>query len=120
MPTNDSTCLADAACAVFERIVTPGLWVRRITVGANEGDTDHGKRQASENKGQSLWDVSEAGMEMTTSGTAERTMEKRAKLQQAVLTIRRRFGKDGIIKGVSLQEEATGRDRHRQIGGHRA
>lgn len=120
MPTNDSTCLADAACAVFERIVTPGLWVRRITVGANEGDTDHGKRKASENKGQSLWDFSEAGMEMTTSGTAERTMEKRAKLQQAVLTIRRRFGKDGIIKGVSLQEEATGRNRHRQIGGHRA
>ena len=119
-PTNDSTCLADAACAVFERIVTPGLWVRRITVGANEGDTNHGKRQASEDKGQSLWDVSEAGMELTTSGTAERTMEKRAKLQQAVLTIRRRFGKDGIIKGVSLQEEATGRDRHRQIGGHRA
>ena len=50
----------------------------------------------------------------------ERAIARERQGQQAVLDIRRRFGKNAILKGTSLMEGATGRERNRQIGGHRA
>jgi len=41
-------------------------------------------------------------------------------LQQAVLDIKRKYGKNAILKGTNLLEGATAMDRNRQIGGHRA
>lgn len=48
----------------------------------------------------------------------ERFREK--KMQQAVLEIKHRYGKNAILKGMNLREGATARERNRQIGGHRA
>ena len=49
---------------------------------------------------------------------AEEGRERR--LQEAVLEIKRRFGKNAVIRGMNLLEGATAIDRNRQIGGHRA
>ena len=46
--------------------------------------------------------------------------EKERRLQEAMLEIRRKFGKNAILKGTSLQEGATMRDRNQSIGGHKA
>ena len=40
--------------------------------------------------------------------------------QQAVIGIKKKFGKNAIMKGMNLQEGATALDRNRQIGGHKA
>ena len=40
--------------------------------------------------------------------------------QEAVIAIRKRLGKNALFKGMSLEEGATGRERNRQIGGHKA
>ena len=42
------------------------------------------------------------------------------RLQQAMLSIKRRYGKNSILHGTSYEEGATGRERHNQIGGHKA
>jgi DNA polymerase V len=47
-------------------------------------------------------------------------LEKERRLQEAMLQIRRKFGKNAILKGTSLQEGATMRDRNQSIGGHKA
>ena len=47
-------------------------------------------------------------------------MEKEHKLQQAMLDIKDRYGKNAILKGMNLQEGATTMERNRQIGGHRS
>ena len=47
-------------------------------------------------------------------------MEKERRLQEAMLEIRSKFGKNAILKGTSLQEGATMRDRNQSIGGHKA
>ena len=49
---------------------------------------------------------------------ADRQKERRQ--QEAMLQIRQKFGKNAILKGMNLEEGATGRDRNNQIGGHRA
>ena len=46
--------------------------------------------------------------------------EKERKLQSAVLSIKKKYGKNGIVKCMDLQEGATMMERNRQIGGHRA
>lgn len=47
-------------------------------------------------------------------------LEREKRQQQAVLSIKKKFGKNAILKGLSLQEGATARDRNAQIGGHKA
>ena len=47
-------------------------------------------------------------------------LEKERRLQETMLEIRRKYGKNAILKGTSLQEGATMRDRNQSIGGHKA
>lgn len=46
--------------------------------------------------------------------------EKERRLQRTVLSIKKKYGKNGIVKCMDLQEGATMMERNRQIGGHRA
>ena len=41
-------------------------------------------------------------------------------MQEAMLTIREKFGKNAVLKGMNLQAGATAKDRNNQIGGHKA
>ena len=50
----------------------------------------------------------------------EDELNRERKVQEALLTIKKRFGKNAILKGMNLQEGATAKDRNEQIGGHKA
>ena len=50
----------------------------------------------------------------------EKELKKEKQMQQAVLTIKKKFGKNAVLRGMNLQEGATARNRNRQIGGHKA
>ena len=41
-------------------------------------------------------------------------------MQQAMLDIKKKFGKNAILKGINMEEGATGKERNKQIGGHKA
>ena len=47
-------------------------------------------------------------------------MEREKRLQHTLIGLKRKFGKNSILKGMNFQEGATARDRNRQIGGHKA
>ena len=47
-------------------------------------------------------------------------LERERRRQQAVLAIRKKYGKNAILKGMNYEEGATTRDRNAQIGGHKA
>ena len=47
-------------------------------------------------------------------------VERERKLQQAMLDVKKRYGKNAMVKGMNLQEGATTMERNRQIGGHKA
>ena len=49
----------------------------------------------------------------------EKTLEKERALQEAMLKIKNKYGKNAILKGLNFEEGATGRDRNRQVGGHK-
>ena len=50
----------------------------------------------------------------------EKALEKERKMQETVLYIKKRFGKNAILKGMNLEEGAMTIDRNNQIGGHKA
>ena len=102
---------------LFDRIVDEKLQVRRMyVVAANvnpKGCTkDKGFRQLD------LFTDIEAEEKCRETDIA--AQEREEKRQQAMLKIKKKYGKNAILHGTSYQEGATGRDRNRQIGGHRA
>ena len=48
------------------------------------------------------------------------TLEKEKQMQTAIIDIKKRYGKNAILKGMNLEEGATAKDRNSQIGGHKA
>ena len=102
---------------LFERIVDPDLLVRKITIGANH----------ILNENEIPADTSKDQLDLFTDYTAleqqqqaeNAELEKERKLQQALLQIKKQFGKNAVLKAMSLQEGATAKDRNQQVGGHK-
>ena len=47
-------------------------------------------------------------------------LERETRLQQSILELQNRFGKNAVLKGMNLQDNATQKDRNQQIGGHKS
>ena len=100
-PTNLGSRIIGESIKLFERIADPALTVRRITLNANRVLPDEGVYQVD------LF-------------TDTRKLEKERRLQQAMLGIKNKYGKNAVLKGSSFEEGATMRQRNGQIGGHSA
>lgn len=99
-PSNSTRKIIDAVLNLYDRIVSPDLFVRRITLNANH--------------------LVEEGYVQMDLFTDPEEMAKERKLQEAMLSIKKKYGKNAILKGVDLEEGATMRERNGQIGGHKA
>jgi len=109
--TSSSKKIIRAVMALYDRIVNPDLLVRRVTVVANHII----REEAADLPEEQLNFFSDADS-MDSSINEKR--EKRR--QYALLDIRRRYGKNAILKGMNYREGATTQERNQQIGGHKA
>ena len=100
------TAIAPAVLGLYGRIVGKDLRIRKIAITANH------VRPAAREAAQEQLDL----FAMAAGDTARREQRR----QQAVLELRRRFGKNAVLRGMNLQEGATAMARNAQIGGHRA
>ena len=114
--TSSGKIITEAVTGLFDRCVDPNLLIRRITVAANRvlGEKDV---PAAPEEQLDLFADREAEEKRKAAEQAELDKEKR--LQQAVIGIKKRMGKNAILKGMNLKEGATGKARNEQIGGHR-
>jgi len=99
---------------LFDRIVDKELLVRRMTIAACRILTESAVSQASPMEQLDLF--AQPGAEEAQEARRQREKHR----QQAVLEIRKKYGKNAILKGMNLEEGATARERNRQIGGHKA
>lgn len=114
--TSSTRQIMDAVMELFEQIVNPILLVRRITITANHVvREDTISRECYQQL--SLFDV--PGKEPDSTLQQEQ-MDRERRMQQAVLDIKKKFGKNAILKGMNLEEGAMTMERNRQIGGHKA
>ena len=103
---------------LFDRIVNPKLLVRRIYVTANHVADEKTVSMKTEFEQMNLF-VDYAAREAEQKAESERLARER-KLQEASLAIKKKFGKNAILKGMNLEEGATARQRNSQIGVHKA
>ena len=116
-PTASSKEFLRALTALFDRIVDRGLFVRRMYVVANRVQREQDVRAEPEYVQLDLFS-DETALAVQRAEQAARERERR--MQSAVLAIREKYGKNAILKGMSLRDGATARQRNEQIGGHKA
>ena len=99
--TSSCQMIMQAALDAFDAKVDRRLLIRRLGIAANETEPDDGLYQ----------------MDMFTDYEA---LDRERRLQAAMLQIRKKYGKNAVLKGINFMEGGTARERNLQIGGHRA
>jgi len=116
--TSSTRRIVTAALELFDRIIDRDLLVRRfyLTAARVADESSAPDKKAFEQL--DIFTDYAAAQEQKTLETAEREREK--KVQQTMLDIKKRFGKNAILKGMNLEDGATGKARNDTIGGHKA
>lgn len=110
--------LLEAVQRLYDRITNPALLVRRISLGANHIISRQTAQQNSIPEQLDLFCDYEALCRAREQ--EERSLAREQCRQEAILSIKKKYGKNAILKGMNLTEDATAKDRNRQIGGHKA
>ncbi len=117
--TSSTMLLTKAVLDLFDRIVNPKLLVRRVNIAVgnivNESDVGH-QTDACEQ------------LDMFTDYEAiakkqaeeEAVLARERKQQKTIIALRKRYGKNAVLRGMNFEEGATTKDRNAQIGGHKA
>jgi DNA polymerase V len=98
-PSNSTQKILEEVLALYDRIVNPALMVRRVTLNANN--------------------LTPEGYEQFDLFTDPAARARERKLQETMLSIKKKYGKNAILKGMNLEEGATTIERNNQIGGHK-
>ncbi len=118
--TSSSKLIREAAAELFDRLVDKRLLVRRLNISAERVISEADARRLEEGKAEQL-DLFTDYAALEADRQAEEEMLKRERrAQEAEIEIRKRFGKNAILKGMNFEDGATQRERNAQIGGHRA
>lgn len=116
--TSSTKLIIDAVMDLYSQIVDENLLVRRINITAN-----HVVDESSLVKSDSFEQLdlfTDYAAEQKKREEEEAAMEREKKMQQAVLDIKKKFGKNAILKGMNLEKGAMTVERNKQIGGHKA
>lgn len=116
--TSSSKRLVDAATALYQRVVNPQLLVRRMYLTATHVLDAQDAPDPAALEQLDLFTDYQAVEQARAKEDAE--LEREHQRQKAVLEIKKKFGKNAILKGISFTEGATARERNGQIGGHKA
>lgn len=116
--TSSTKQIMEATSELFDSIVDKSLLIRRLNITANHVIDETSIEQKPRYEQLDLFTDYAALQAEQEKEQAE--LEREKKMQKAMLTIKKKFGKNAILKGMNLEEGATARDRNSQIGGHKA
>ena len=117
-PTSSSRLIMEGAAALFDRHVNPDLLIRRLNLTTNHVVPEVSLMQ--DNKPQQLELFVDYEAQDRQRQEEKARMDKERRMQEAQLKIKKRFGKNAILRGLNYEEGATAKDRNSQIGGHKA
>lgn len=116
--TSSTKRIMEAASALFDSIVDKNLLIRRINVTANHVIDEAALPKELEAEQLDLF--TDYAEEDAKRKAEETELERERTMQLTMLTIKKRYGKNAILKGMNFEEGATAKDRNSQIGGHKA
>lgn len=118
-PTSSSRLIMDSATELYDRYVNPDLLIRRLNL-----TTNHVVSEASvatrQNAPQQLDLFTDYETLKKLKQERKAQLDKERRMQEAQLKIKKRFGKNAILRGLNFEDGATAKERNKQIGGHKA
>jgi len=117
-PTSSSKLIIEAVINLYDRIIDRTLLVRRINISANHLVDKHSIEGIEFHEQLDLFSCFNIDQEKSRREKAE--LEEEQLLQKSIINIKKKYGKNSVLKGMNLEEGATTQDRNRQIGGHKA
>jgi DNA polymerase V len=114
--TSSTKEIMKTVCELYDRIIDKNLLVRRINITACRVLGEKEARDAKPYEQIDIFSILDAQKEKES----EEELKKEKKIQETLIDIKRKFGKNAILKGMNLEEGATAKDRNSQIGGHKA
>jgi DNA polymerase V len=115
--TSSAKLIIDAVLELYDNIVDESLLIRRVTISANNILNESEINVEEKAKQLNIFkDYDQLKKEKKEENIE---LSKERKIQEAILVIKEKYGKNAVIKGANLDEEATGLARNNQIGGHK-
>ena len=114
--TSSSKIITEAMIKLYDRIINPKLSVRRVTMAATKLASEEEEKGKVRYRQLDLF--SSLDDENNKLDYDREVLRNENNLQNAMLKIKEKYGKNAILKGMDLEDGATTRDRNRQIGGH--
>lgn len=116
--TSSTRLIVDATMKLYDEIINKKLLIRRINISANRLIPES---EASENTAPEQLDIFTDYEEVERQKkAAEAEFEREKRLQNTIISLKKKFGKNTILKGMNFEVGATAKDRNQQIGGHKA
>ena len=115
--TSSTTIIMNEVLKLYDRITNPILLVRRINLVASNVVSEDKIENKPQRQQLDLFTNYQEQDELNKK-QIEREKED-AKIQKTILELKRRYGKNAILKGMNLEEGATAIERNREVGGHK-
>ncbi len=115
--TSSTRLITEAVLSLYDRIVDPLLLVRRMNITTNHVIHETSVNPHQEPRQLDLFTDYES--ERQQHEKEQQSLERERRMQETQLAIKKRFGKNAILKGVNFRDGATAIERNAQIGGHR-
>ena len=115
--TSSTTIIMNEVLKLYDRITNPILLVRRINLVASNVVSEDKVDNKPQRQQLDLFTNYQEQDELNKK-QIEREKED-AKIQKTILELKRRYGKNAILKGMNLEEGATAIERNREVGGHK-
>jgi len=117
-PTSSTKLMTQKIIELYENIVNKNLFIKRLNISVNHLTTSQSVDSQEFYEQLDLFSYFELNQEQIEKEKIQLEEEKR--LQKAIIDIKKKYGKNSILKVMDLQEDATTRDKNNQIGGHKA
>lgn len=120
--TSSTMKIEDSAVFIFREMADPVLLVRRLSITAAHviSEQESREKKQAEPVYEQLDLFTDYAAKEAEEKQEQEKLAKERRLQDAMIDIKKKFGKNAIVKGTSYEEGATGRQRNGQIGGHKA
>ncbi len=116
--TSSAMLITSSVIKLFDEIVNEKLLIRRINITAANIKDENSLKSTAKYEQTDLFTDYEAVI--TEENNKSHEIKKERKLQETIIAIKKKYGKNAVLKGMNLEDGATAADRNEQIGGHKA
>lgn len=116
--TSSTKKIMCAVTELFDRIANQELLIRRLTLVANNVIDEASAEKSNTFEQMNLF--TDYAAREAKQKTEQAELERERKIQEVTLALKKKYGKNAVLKAMNLEEGATAKERNAQIGGHKA